>query len=215
MPFTKLSEVLRNALIEHKIPELTEFQLKTMAGFKAGKDFIGIGPEGCGKTHALVFGILERLQKPSEDDAPRAVIAVSSKEKALELEALFLKFSKRMDLRIVMVHDKGHKVYQRIDLYEGADVVIGTSKRLYEMYLQNGLNIGKLKIFAIDDSELIFKQDYRREINRITESITKCQYIFTDTLYSKRMKENEELFMTFPNTFEVKEKEKTEDEGEI
>ncbi len=206
MSLKKYNKVLQTAMIDAGFENQTEFQKISISKIKEGKDFIGIGPNGSGKSTSIVTGVLQRLEKQSEDDAPRAVIIVTDKEKTLEMEAVFAKLGRRMDLITEIIHDKGHKVQQRNALYTGADIVIGTAKRLYEMYIYNGLNLAKVKMIIIDDAEAILKAGSQTDILRLTESIKKCQYIMMNDKLTERMKNASELFMSFPSTFVVEEK---------
>ncbi len=199
MAFKKLNDTLKQALIEYSLQSLTEFQSKVITAIKGGRNTIVIAGEEKYKSTALAIGILQKVQVASEDDAPRAIIVVENKEKALEMEALLSKLAKRTDLRIVVLHEKGHKVYQRIDLYEGSDILIATQKRLFEMYLQNGVNFGQLKTLVIDDAEVILRQDSKKEIERMTESITKCQYVLLNNEMTARIEKSQDTFMTFPD----------------
>lgn len=203
MSLKKYNEVLQVAIIEAGFENQTEFQQKAISKFKEGKDFIGIAPSGSGKTTAIVTGVLQRLEKQSEDDAPRAVIIVMDKEKTLEMEAIFSRLGRRMDLITEIIHDKGHKVQQRNALYTGADIVIGTAKRLYEMYIANGLNLSKIKMLIIDDAEGILKAGLQTQILRLVESISKCQYVMINDQYTDRMKKSSELFMFQPYLLEI------------
>ncbi len=207
MSLKKYNEVLQAAIIEAGFENQTEFQQKTISKFKEGKDFIAIGPKGAGKSTAIVTGVLQRLEKQSEDDAPRAVIIVTDKVKTLEMEAIFSRLGRRMDLITEIIHDKGHKVQQRNALYTGADIVIGTAKRLHEMYIYNGLNLSKIKMLIIDDAEAVLKSGVQTEILRLVESISKCQYIMINDQFTDRMKKSSELFMFNPALIEVKEPE--------
>jgi ATP-dependent RNA helicase RhlE len=217
MSLKKYNEVLQTALIDAGFENQTEFQKISISKIKEGKDFIAVGPVGCGKSTAIVSGVLQRLEKQSEDDAPRAVIIVTDKAKTLEMEAIFAKLGRRMDLITEIIHDKGHKVQQRNALYTGADIVIGTAKRLCEMYIYNGLNLAKVKMIIIDDAEAILKSGVQTEILRLTESIKKCQYIMINDQITDRMLKAADLFMNFPATIVVEEKieeEITSDEEE-
>lgn len=218
MSLKKYSEVLQATLIDAGFENQTEFQKICISKIKEGKDFIGIGPKGCGKSTSIASGVLQRLEKQSEDDAPRAIVIVTDKVKTLEMEAIFSRLGRKMDLITEIIHDKGHKVQQRNALYTGADIVIGTAKRLYEMYIYNGLNLAKVKMIIIDDAEAILKAGLQTEILRLTESINKCQYIMINDQCTDRMMKAAELFMTFPFVFEVEEKvqeDQIENQGEI
>ena len=59
------------------------------------------------------------------------------------------KATKEIDLTIDLVFDKGSKLKQRNDLFDGTEVIVGTTKRICELYFQNGFNIAKLKLFIV------------------------------------------------------------------
>ena len=210
MSLKKYNEVLQTALIDAGFENQTEFQKIFISKIKEGKDFIGIGPNGAGKSTAIASGVLQRLDKQSKDDAPRAIVIVTDKVKTLEMEAIFARLGRRMDLITEIIHDKGHKVQQRNALYTGADIVIGTAKRLCEMYIYNGLNLAKVKMIIIDDAEAILKSGVQTEILRLTESIKKCQYIMINDQITDRMLKAADLFMIFPATIVVEEKKEEE-----
>lgn len=195
MSIQKLIPVLQDALTLHQLADLTPVQKESLSKFKQGADFIAIAPAGSGKSTAIVMGVIQRLEQPTEDDAPRAIIYVKDKDAAKEMEAAFLKIGRRTDLRIVVLHDKRQQVYQRIDLYEGSDVVIGTAKQIHEMYLQNGINLANVKLYIIDDVEEILKQPVHTEIIRVYESVPKCQTIaYANQETNKFEKIEEQIF---------------------
>lgn len=213
MSLKKFSEVLQTAIKLAGFENQTEFQKKAISKYKEGKDFIAIGPDGCGKTTSIVTGVIQKLGDASDDDAPRAVIVVKDKESALLLEEEFARLGRRTELRVVVTHDKGKKVHQRIDLYLGADIVIGTGKRLFEMYHQNGLNMANVKIFVIDDAEEIFKAGLAVQIKRLSESIQKCQYVVLNNKLTDRIKKATESFMFLPSTIIIKEQDQDSSEN--
>ncbi|MCE2742502.1 MAG: DEAD/DEAH box helicase [Fluviicola sp.] len=205
MSLNKYSEVLQKSMPLAGLEHPTEIQNLCFSKYKQGTDFIAIAPKGSGKSTSIVTGVIQRLEKATEDDAPRAIIFVENKERALEMEALFLKLARRTDLRVVVVYDKGIKVRQRIDLYQGSDIVIGTPKRIQEMYHQNGINTANVKLYIIDDAELIMKQGFHTPINRIYESIAKCQSIMYANEYEVRMEKAIDVIMKNPDIIELEE----------
>ena len=60
-------------------------------------------------------------------------------------------------------------------MYFGTELIIGTPKRLCEIYYQNGFNIGELKFFMVIDVNGIFKKGLRGFVSRVSESLPKCK----------------------------------------
>ena len=85
-----------------------------------------------------------------------------------------------------LIIEKGQRLKQRNDLYFGTELIIGTPKRLCEMYYQNGFNIGELRFFMILDVNEIFKKGLRGFVSRISESLPKCKKIVFETYTSSQ-----------------------------
>jgi superfamily II DNA/RNA helicase len=63
--------------------------------------------------------------------------------------------------------------------------VVGTAKRIYDLYIQNGINMGKLKLFVLDDAETMLKESTIAQMRRIADSLPKCQrIIFSNSVSS-------------------------------
>jgi superfamily II DNA/RNA helicase len=95
-----------------------------------------------------------------------------------------------------LAHDRGNKLQQRNDIFDGTEIIVGTPKRLQELYIQNGYNVSKLKLFVLDDAIELFKGGYKTQISRIAESLPKCQYLMASQSFSdKRIEEFLDLFV--------------------
>ena len=123
--------------------------------------------------------LLEFIPQP-EEGSPRAIVVCKDDETAKMIHVLALKDLKPYDLTIDLIIEKGNKLKQRNDLFDGTEIIIGTPKRLCELYFQNGFNIGKLKLFLILEIDDQMRLGFRGFISRIAESLPKCrQLVFT------------------------------------
>jgi superfamily II DNA/RNA helicase len=152
---------------------------------------------------SVMAGIVEILQTPADDDAPRILIVAPNKDICLWIESMWLKISKRTQMIHTLVFEQGDKVKQRIALFNGADIVIGTPKRLNEMYFQNGLNINKLKYFIVFEAEKCVKASSVIHIARMTDSFPKCQKWIIDNIEGKNTLKLVENILDIP--YEVNE----------
>ena len=105
-------------------------------------------------------------------------------------------------LRIHTAHEGGKIDKQNEDIYIGADVVIGTPKRIMEIYFRKNINITKVKLFAIDDTELVVKNLHQGYIHRLADSLPKCQHLIFTNAYSERIEAMIEKFMVAPQFIE-------------
>lgn len=177
MKLKKLIPELVTGIIEAGYDkEPKEIQGLAIPKIKSGADLFIIAPEGSGKSTTLNIGVIQQL-KVAVEKAPRAIIIVSSKEKAFALDEQFEILAKHTNLRSLMVYDQGNLAYQKDMIYEGIDVLISTPKRLSELMNNSGIPLVKVKMLLIDDAETIFQSQNHTIIHRIADGIDKTQFI--------------------------------------
>ncbi len=177
--------------------EPKEIQTITIPKIKSGADLFVIAPEGAGKSTALVMGVIQQLKAPFEE-APRALIITTSKEKAYELEELFELLGKRTKLRTFVAFDKGILQYQKDMIYEGLDVLITTPRRLTELVNVSGVPMPKLKMIVVDDCEEFVQHTLFPIIYRFAEGTKNPQFLLFANSWHSKFDEFTERFMKSP-----------------
>ena len=203
MSFKKLNPEIKDALITNDIEAPTSFQKLILPKIKSGIDIYGIGKKGVGKTTAMIIGTMQMLGSKAFEDAPRDLILVEDKQAALDLQAAFLEFTSRTDLRIYTAYEEHDLEKQKEEIYYGQDIVIATPKRLNKLFFLNAINVTQLKLFIIEDAEFAIKAKYYNDVIRVPESLEKCQFlIFAEELYPK-LQRLDDLFMFNAMTIKV------------
>jgi len=200
----KLNKQLASSLHENGFEEPKLIQQKTIARINGGADIIGIGPDGVGKSTTIAITVIQKLREAFED-APRAVILVGDVDKANALQEQFVRLSKHTDLRIRVAHEGGKIDKQGEEIYMGSDVVIGTPRRLFDLYLKQNLNLNKLKFFVLDDAELMIKHQYQSQIERLLQSLPKCQRLAFTNDFNPKVEALVSRIMIHPTIVEVEE----------
>ncbi|WP_290699388.1 DEAD/DEAH box helicase [Lacinutrix sp.] len=195
MSFKKLNPEILEALEINNFEAPTPLQKKVLPIIKGGANVFCIGSKGSGKTTAIVISVMQKLKCIQEGDAPRALILVETKVQALKLKEEFEKFVKPRTLRIYTAYDEQTLDQQREEIYYGQDILIATPKRLNKLYLLNSLDLSQLTLYILEDAEFAEKGLYFAAINRIPESIDKCQYLVFAEKLSPRLKRFEDTFM--------------------
>jgi len=186
MSFKKLNIPLKESLDRLGYTTPTPFQANILPKVKGGADVFGIAPKGSGKTTAMIINTMQKLKSEAVDDSPRALIFVKDKKAAINLENEFKTFTRGTDLRIYTVYDEQGIDHQKDDIYYGVDIIIATPKRLNKLYHINGVHLGELQLLIVEDAEFLAANSLHADIVRLTESISKCQYlIFADKYYPK------------------------------
>ena len=202
MQLKKINPNLQQALIENNLIEANEMQQDTFSTIKSGADAVIQSPKGTGKTATIVLNVIQRLQK-TMGESTRALIIVENKEKVLEMEELFLKFGTYTDLSILGVHDKGDIDYDKNIISLGLDVLIGTPNRINALFSSAGFNINTIKMFIVDDSEILFRNRLDAVILRLSASIEKTQRIFFCSEITERVESLADKIMIEPLFFEM------------
>lgn len=200
----KLYKGLFEALTLNGIVEPKLIQQKMLARINGGADLIGVGPDGVGKSTLIVMSVINKLRS-SFEDAPRALILVGDMDKAIAMKEQFALLAKHTDLRIREAHEGGKIDKQGEDIYMGADIVVGTPKRIFDLYLKQNLNPNELKMFVVDDAELMVKYAYQSQIDRMIHSLPKCQRLVFTNDYNAKVDTLVSKFLINPTVIEVEE----------
>ncbi len=195
MPFKKLIEPLRNAIINKGFESPLPFQKQILSKIKGGSNVFGIAAEGLGKTTSLILSVVQKLKGEAFEDAPRALIIVKDKQEALNLELEFNAYTSETNLRTYCAYEEHNIDAQRDEIYVGVDILIATPKRLNKLFLLNSINLSQLQLFIVEDAEFLSISSNYQDVNRISESITKCQYLVFAKTFNLKIERLRDLYM--------------------
>jgi len=169
----------------------SERLIKTL---KAGHSVLSVAsPEN---YNELLPEIVKLFVPEAAEGSPRAIILVANDDEAKIYHEAMSKAVKALDLTVDLVFEKGSKLKQRNDLFDGTEIIIGTTRRVCELYFQNGFNIGKLKLFVILQIDEQIRAGSKGYISRLAESLPKCrQLVFTSVEDEERLTDYLETFV--------------------
>src|SRR6059058_2487834 len=121
------------ALATQGVTEPFPIQAATLPHSLAGRDVLGRGRTGSGKTYAFVLPVLARLaasRTPRRPGRPRALILAPTRELATQIEASIAPLAAALSLRALTVFGGvGHNP-QISGLRAGVDIVVACPGRL-------------------------------------------------------------------------------------
>lgn len=206
MQLKKINPNLQQALIENELLEANEMQQETFSTIKSGADAVIQSPKGTGKTTTIVLNVIQRMEK-TMGESTRALIIVENKEKVLEMEELFLKYGTYTDLSIFGVHEKGDTDYDKNIISMGLDILIGTPNKINSLFSSAGFNMNTVKMFIVDDADVLFRSRFDSIILRLSASVEKTQRIFFTSEITERVESLAEKIMIEPLFFEMEDEE--------
>lgn len=198
----KINPNLNLSLAESGFTEANELQEETFSLIKSGNDLVISSPDKSGKTTTLALNIIQRLDQ-SYEQSPRALVIVQNKEKVLELVEIFEKLNKYNQLRIYHTYEQTDIDNDKNLISVGIDVLIGTPKKLTDLFSGAGFDINRLKMFIIDDLDIILKNRNEQLITRLSEAIEKTQRIFTVSEITEKVEMLSEKLMPNPTYIEM------------
>ncbi len=202
MQLKKINPNLQKALIENGLSEANEMQQETFSFIKSGADAVIQSSKGSGKTTTIALNVIQRMEKPV-GESTRALVLVETKEKMLEMAELFRKFGNYSELRVYGVHEKGDMDYDKNHISLGLDILIGTPNRVNQLFSTAGFNMNTIKMFVVDDAEILFKNRWDAPIQRLVSSVEKTQRLFFVNEITEKVEIMADKIMIEPLFFEM------------
>lgn len=175
MDFQTLDEKLFHVLTEDNITPPNEDELALIKKIKQGKHLHVSASEPAAINYALLLSALIKAPQAFEG-SPRVLWITESSTRVTELVAQLRSWIRRSEIAVEPAHDKGKIIEQRNHIFEGADIIIGTPKRVLELYNQNGIHVNQLTLVLIDEANAMCKNPLQLQaVRRVCESIEKSQ----------------------------------------
>ncbi len=202
MQLKKINPLLQQGLIEAGFTDANDLQVETFTAIKSGVDVVVQSGPGTGKTTAMVLNILQKLGKP-EGESTRALVFVSDRDAVTETVALFEKLGQQMGLRIYGVHEKGDIDYDKNLISLGLDILVGTPVKLSALFSTAGFNLNTVRVFAVDDADVLFRNRQDAAIARLSASAERTQRLFYCSDITEKVEIMAEKWMIEPLFFEA------------
>lgn len=197
MSFKKMTPEIKEALEYGGITEISDFGKQLFSNIKAGGHIIAYAPKDSGKTNAAIIASFNKVNSQLEG-SPRILFISHGIDEAHRVHGIMSKVAWRLDVTVDLTHDKGDMVLQRNELFNGTEIIVGNCKRIYDLYIQNGINFKLLDYLIVDDFEEVLLSGRQMELKRMLEGIFKTQVIF---LANQRHKRIEQFMENVPFDF--------------
>jgi superfamily II DNA/RNA helicase len=176
MSFKKLLPEVKEALASIEILDVSEFGQELFSTIKSGSHLLALAPKNSGKTETAIVACFNKVNKEL-DGTPRILFICNSIDAAVNMHKTMSKVALPLDVTVDLAHDKGDMVKQRNAIFDGTEIIVGTIKRIHDLYVQNGINFKLLDYLIIDDFEDVLAQGKVMEIKRLIEGFGKTQLI--------------------------------------
>jgi ATP-dependent RNA helicase RhlE len=170
MNFTdlNLNVSLLNALEDLKYKQPTTIQHRVFPIVMSGRDVCGIAQTGTGKTFAYLLPTL-RQWKFDKNKPPQILILVPTRELVVQVVEAARKLTKYMNVTTVGVFGGVNINTQAIEVENGADVIVATPGRLFDLIMNGSIKTKTIKRLVIDEMDEMLNLGFRKQITNILE----------------------------------------------
>ncbi len=163
---------LCDALARRGITTPTPIQAATLRDSLAGRDLLGRGRTGSGKTYAFLLPLLARLAEGDvrrHPKQPRSLIVVPTRELATQIEAAVAPLAKALRMRTLTVYGGVSQRPQQRELQAGVDVLIACPGRLEDLIRQGLCRLNRVEVVVLDEADHMADLGFLPGVHRIME----------------------------------------------
>lgn len=170
MNFTdlNLNTSLINALEDLKYTKPTTIQHRVFPIVMSGRDVCGIAQTGTGKTFAYLLPCI-RQWKFDKNKAPQILVLVPTRELVVQVVDASKKLCKYMNVTTVGVFGGVNINTQAIEVEKGADIIVATPGRLFDLIMNGSIKTKTIKKLVIDEMDEMLNLGFRKQITNILE----------------------------------------------
>ena len=178
---------LIRVLADQGITEPTPIQAATLPDSLAGRDVLGRGRTGSGKTFAFLLPVVARLVASPTKRAPkrpRALILAPTRELAGQIEASLKPLAAVAGLRSHTVFGGVGQNPQAAALAKGLDVLVACPGRLEDLVSQGLCDLSAIEITVLDEADHMADLGFLPVVKRILDKTPKNgqRLLFSATL---------------------------------
>jgi superfamily II DNA/RNA helicase len=145
-------------------------QAATLPDSLAGRDVLGRGRTGSGKTYAFALPVLARLSAsvtPRRPGRPRALILAPTRELVSQIQASIAPLAKALSLRTMTVYGGVRPGPQIAGLKAGVDVLIACPGRLADHVASGHARLDAVEVTVLDEADHMADLGFLPQVTRL------------------------------------------------
>lgn len=163
-----LNSPLLRALDNLGYTQPTTIQERVFAVAMSGKDVCGIAQTGTGKTFAYLLPLL-RLWKFNKEKDPQILVLVPTRELVTQVVENVKMLTPFMGVTVVGVYGGVNIKTQVLALEGGADVIVATPGRLFDLAMAGAFKLRTIKKLVVDEMDEMLNLGFRTQLKNIID----------------------------------------------
>ena len=187
-----ISPFIKQSLEELGYNRPTDIQYKAIPSILKGEDVLAIAQTGTGKTAAFAIPVIELISKRKEKYGKclRCLVMVPTHELAIQIANVFDSIAKYMDITTVGIFGGVAQDPQIAALKDGADILVATPGRLFDLASQGHINLRDIEILILDEADHMLDLGFYKDITDLIKRLPRNrQTLFFSATISEKIKD--------------------------
>ena len=199
----KLVTALRGLGAETPFP----IQQSTIPAGLEGRDVLGRGKTGSGKTIAFAVPIISKLvaagSQPRKPNKPRALILAPTRELADQIDRTVSALARSVGFYTACVYGGVPQRRQEISLSRGVDIVVATPGRLEDLMAQRIIDLSEVETMVVDEADHMCDLGFIEGVKRVLRATGESQKLLFSATLDREVDALVREFMPNPYVYEV------------
>lgn len=185
-----IADEIKKSIHEIGFRRPTDIQFKAIGPILKGEDVLGIAQTGTGKTAAFAIPIIHKLLLAHKKGTfVKCLILLPTRELAIQITEVFKAIAKYTPVKIVCLMGGVGQDDQIFDLTVGADIVIATPGRMFDLQSQGYIDLSRVEIMVLDEADKMLDKGFIKDIEDIRKKIPKKhQTLFFSATINRQIK---------------------------
>ncbi|WP_121254184.1 DEAD/DEAH box helicase [Nocardioides ferulae] len=197
---------LAAVLAERGIIDPTPIQAATLPDSLAGRDVLGRGRTGSGKTYAFLLPLVARLAasgRRTAPGAPRALVLAPTRELVGQIQESLAPLAAAAGLTTATVFGGVGQNPQVQGLRRGADIVLACPGRLEDLIGQGHCTLGSIEVTVLDEADHMADLGFLPAVRRLLDRVPTGQRLLFSATLDKAVDVLVKRYLRDPRTHEA------------
>ena len=166
-----VDEQIVSSLIKRGIKTPFPIQSLTIPDALRGNDVCGKAKTGSGKTLAFGIPMVQNLDQPSEDNNPRGLIMVPTRELAIQVKEELDPLLNGKSLTAVAIYGGANIEEQIKAIKRGIDIIVATPGRMIDLLEREEISLQSLEMVVLDEADRMADMGFLPQVEWILRRV--------------------------------------------
>ena len=182
-------------------------QQATIPAAISGRDILGRGKTGSGKTIAFAVPLITKLvaqgSQPRKPNRPRALILAPTRELADQIDRTLSQLARSVGFYTTCIYGGMPQRRQEIAMARGVDILVATPGRLEDLMAQKIVDLRDVETLVIDEADHMCDLGFIEPVKRITAATGDSQKMLFSATLDREIDALVKQFLPNPYVYEV------------